>query len=151
MLQHRETDEASFFPERRVASVWCRRCCRVKSRRAMQMLPALLALLTVCVRAQLSDDLSREQLKPLTAYRQQHRRLVCPSRGLRCCFECSVVIHAQEDGRLCAAAFVQERACVLLVLRRFGDPPAFFSRGLPCESCAKWSALRACGVDRRPS
>ena len=101
------------------------------------MLPALLALLAVCVRAQLSDDLSREQLKPLTAYRQQHRRLVCSSRQLRCCFECSVVIPAQEDGRLCAAAFVQERACVLLGLRRFGAPPAFFSRGLMCEGCAR--------------
>ena len=53
--------------------VCSKRCCRV-----MQMLPLLLALLSVCVRAQLSEDLSREQLKPLTAYRQQHRRLVCP-------------------------------------------------------------------------
>ncbi|CAJ1442343.1 unnamed protein product [Effrenium voratum] len=41
------------------------------------------------VRARVASELSREQLKPLTTFRQQHRRLV--------------------DGRLCAAAFVQDK------------------------------------------
>ena len=43
---------------------------------AMQVLLGGVALLVLGVGAQLSDDLSREQLKPLTAFRQQHRRLV---------------------------------------------------------------------------
>ena len=38
---------------------------------------AVMMLVLVGAGAQLSDDLSREQLKPLTAFRQQHRRLVC--------------------------------------------------------------------------
>ncbi|CAJ1387068.1 unnamed protein product [Effrenium voratum] len=38
---------------------------------------------------QVASELSREQLKPLTTFRQQHRRLV--------------------DGRLCAAAFAQDK------------------------------------------
>ncbi|CAE7205374.1 unnamed protein product, partial [Symbiodinium sp. CCMP2456] len=40
-----------------------------------------LALFVLGVGAQLSDDMSREQLKPLTAFRQQHRRwsAVCRS------------------------------------------------------------------------
>ena len=42
----------------------------------MQKSLAFAALLVVSAAAQLSDDLSREQLKPLTAFRQQHRRLV---------------------------------------------------------------------------
>ena len=54
-------------------------------------------LLVLGAGAQLSDDLSREQLKPLTAFRQQHRRLVRfliqvidswvqkPSSGVVCC------------------------------------------------------------------
>ncbi|CAK9041545.1 unnamed protein product [Durusdinium trenchii] len=46
-----------------------------------------LCLLAIAA-AQPSSPLSPEQLKPLTSFRQQHRRLV--------------------DGRLCAAAFVQD-------------------------------------------
>ena len=89
------------------------------------MLPALLALLAVCVRAQLSEDLSREQLKPLTAYRQQHRRLVClPSVALP--LECCRVPPVQVDGRLCAAAFVQECACAPLDPGCFGAPLVIF-------------------------
>ena len=42
----------------------------------MQKSCAFAALLVVSAAAQLGDDLSREQLKPLTAFRQQHRRLV---------------------------------------------------------------------------
>ena len=42
----------------------------------MQVALGGLVLLVLGVGAQLSDDLSREQLKPLTAFRQQHRRLV---------------------------------------------------------------------------
>ena len=42
----------------------------------MQVVLGGVALLVLGVGAQLSDDLSREQLKPLTAFRQQHRRLV---------------------------------------------------------------------------
>ena len=38
---------------------------------------------------QLEDEYAREKLQPLTKYRQQHRRTM--------------------DGRLCAAAFVQDR------------------------------------------
>ena len=50
------------------------RTCRAAS--TMQKSLAFAALLVVTAAAQLSDDLSREQLKPLTAFRQQHRRLV---------------------------------------------------------------------------
>ena len=50
-----------------------RTCCAANS---MQTSLAFAALLVVSAAAQLSDDLSREQLKPLTAFRQQHRRLV---------------------------------------------------------------------------
>ena len=42
----------------------------------MQVVLGGITLLVLGVGAQLSDDLSREQLKPLTAFRQQHRRLV---------------------------------------------------------------------------
>mmetsp|Transcript_25595 Transcript_25595/g.59455 ORF Transcript_25595/g.59455 Transcript_25595/m.59455 type:complete len:149 (+) Transcript_25595:57-503(+) len=50
---------------------------------------AMVLVLFVGAKAQLVNELSREQLKPLTAFRQQHRRAV--------------------DGRLCAAAFVQDK------------------------------------------
>ncbi|CAJ1425665.1 unnamed protein product [Effrenium voratum] len=46
-------------------------------------------LLVSSASAQLASELTKEQLKPLTVFRQQHRRLV--------------------DGRLCAAAFVQDK------------------------------------------
>ncbi|CAE7216709.1 unnamed protein product [Symbiodinium natans] len=55
----------------------------------MRATVGIIALLVSSAEAQLGTDLSREQLKPLTAFRQQHRRLV--------------------DGRLCAAAFVQDK------------------------------------------
>ena len=70
--------------------------------------PALFLFAVAPAVARSSDDLSREQLKPLTAFRQQHRRAV-----LRSAFQpfTLVAIHivCQVDGRLCAAAFVQER------------------------------------------
>merc|ERR1719440_1780574 len=51
---------------------------------------ALLPFLLVSIMAQKPDEgYSREQLQPLTNFRQQHRRTI--------------------DGRLCAAAFVQNR------------------------------------------
>jgi hypothetical protein len=51
---------------------------------------ALIALLLLaCAAAQAPEAYSREQLQPLTSFRQHHRRTV--------------------DGRLCAAAFVQDR------------------------------------------
>ena len=43
---------------------------------AMQVVLGGITLLVLGVGAQLSDDLSQEQLKPLTAFRQQRRRLV---------------------------------------------------------------------------
>ena len=42
----------------------------------MQAAVGIIALLVLRAEAQLGADLSREQLKPLTAFRQQHRRLV---------------------------------------------------------------------------
>ena len=42
----------------------------------MQVLLGGIVLLVLGAGAQLTDDLSREQLKPLTVFRQQHRRLV---------------------------------------------------------------------------
>ena len=42
----------------------------------MQKSLAFAALLVASAAAQLGDDLSREQLKPLTTFRRQHRRLV---------------------------------------------------------------------------
>ncbi|CAE7744852.1 unnamed protein product [Symbiodinium sp. CCMP2592] len=42
----------------------------------MHVLLGGIVLLALGAGAQLTDDLSREQLKPLTAFRQQHRRLV---------------------------------------------------------------------------
>ena len=50
----------------------------------------LICILVVGIMAQKPDEgYSREQLQPLTNFRQQHRRTI--------------------DGRLCAAAFVQNR------------------------------------------
>ena len=43
---------------------------------AMRATVGIIALLVSSAEAQLTTDLSREQLKPLTAFRQQHRRLV---------------------------------------------------------------------------
>ena len=43
---------------------------------AMRAAVGIIALLVSSAEAQLGADLSREQLKPLTAFRQQHRRLV---------------------------------------------------------------------------
>merc|ERR1712093_952785 len=55
------------------------------------VLDTLILLLVLGATAQAPDEgYSREQLQPLTQFRQQHRRTV--------------------DGRLCAAAFVQNRA-----------------------------------------
>ncbi|CAJ1365944.1 unnamed protein product [Effrenium voratum] len=50
---------------------------------------AFMLLFLTPASGQVASELSREQLKPLTTFRQQHRRLV--------------------DGRLCAAAFVQDK------------------------------------------
>ena len=43
---------------------------------SLRCLVILLALAASPVAAQQADSLSQEQLKPLTEYRQQHRRLV---------------------------------------------------------------------------
>merc|ERR1719188_1092394 len=50
---------------------------------------ALVVALPVMASAQMPNTYGKEQLEPLTKFRQQHRRTV--------------------DGRLCAAAFVQHR------------------------------------------
>ena len=72
--------------------------------------PALFLLAAAPAVALSSDELSREQLKPLTAFRHQHRRAVLRSAWPT--VHTSVVtdhIMCQVDGRLCAAAFVQDR------------------------------------------
>ncbi|CAL1152028.1 unnamed protein product [Cladocopium goreaui] len=67
---------------------------------SLRCLVILLALAASSVAAQQADSLSQEQLKPLTEYRQQHRRL--PG------FFVFLLCEKQVDGRLCAAAFVQK-------------------------------------------
>ena len=61
-------------------------------------------LFVLVAAAQSSSPLSPEQLKPLTNFRQQHRRLV-PALPGQCRGLLDVCV--QVDGRLCAAAFVQ--------------------------------------------
>ena len=61
-------------------------------------------LFALVAAAQSSSPLSPEQLKPLTSFRQQHRRLV-PALPGQCRGLLDVCV--QVDGRLCAAAFVQ--------------------------------------------
>ena len=76
----------------------------------MAYLLFLLVLCAVLAAAQEADGLSREQLKPLTSFRQQHRRTVLGQAWgsvgavLSCGVQCDEV-----DGRLCAAAFVQDK------------------------------------------
>ena len=69
------------------------------------LVPALLFLLAAPSVALASDELSREQLKPLTAFRQQHRRAV---RAVLALSAWTSEFICQVDGRLRAAAFVQE-------------------------------------------
>ena len=79
--------------------------------------PALLLLIATPTIALASEELSREQLKPLTAFRQQHRRAVRAVLGL---FASTSEVICQVDGRLCAAAFVQERGSRWLLVAAIG-------------------------------
>ena len=68
-----------FLPRRKDTFVWevqGREVTKTGILQAMRATVGIIALLVSSAEAQLGADLSREQLKPLTAFRQQHRRLV---------------------------------------------------------------------------
>ena len=72
----------------------------------------LFAALVAGAAAQDADGLSREQLKPSTSFRQQHRRTVCDwdlHLGMAAVSWLGAAHDWQVDGRLCAAAFVQDK------------------------------------------
>lgn len=71
---------------------------------------ALIAAAAAPVAAQQASSLSREQLKPLTEFRQQHRRLVSAKLATGCfCLDCFAMLPSKKNRRM--AGYVRQLLC----------------------------------------